>query len=314
MPLNLILLPFSDRLKGTFHPDAFKRDSDGLYYANYKLHGHHATEALGMQQHNLFSAGKGIKEANNFKSWGGGGVLHTVSLGTQNSDCDFEPFQSSGSGAVVLSETGAVIRGHVAGQHQGMVSPASIKFDTSSKHWLPEDAAESMAKYNKTADEVASETFDSYQKVAVDGQQYAMLPKSAAVSQIIDSHGSSRDFYDGMYSKGHHIVDDSLLVPEEHYNELHAPLVDAMRQTESPLVIQVKSSKKPTENIYYTADLVHGAPTVASENSHVVAAEDTARQEAVVAALQRMKLAGKDAEVTMVTGSAGGGAAPEDDA
>lgn len=266
-----------------------------------------------MQKHNLFSAQNGIKGAKNFKSWGGGGVLHAVSLGTQNADGNFEPFQSSGSGALLLSESGAVVRGHVAGQNEGMVSPVDITFDTTSKHWLPVDAAESMAKYNKTADEVSSETFNSFQKVAVDGQQYAMLPKSAAVSQIIESHGSSRDFYDGMYSKGHHIVDDSLLVPENHYNELHQPLVDAMRQTESPLVIQVKSARKPTENIYYTAGLVHGAPTVASENSHVAAAEDTARQEAVMAALQRMKLASKDAEVKMVTPTSGGGTAPDDD-
>lgn len=292
---------------GVFHPDAFKRDANGVYFANYTLHGQHATEALGMKQHNLFSAGKGIKEANNFKSWGGGGVLHTMSLGTKNADGSFEPFQANGSGAVVLSESGAVIRGHVAGQHEGMVSAANVKFDTTSKHWLPEDAAESMAKYNKSADEVASETFDSFQKVAVDGQQYAMLPKSAAVSQIIDAHGSSREFYDGMYSKGHHIVEDSLLVPENHYTELHQPLVDAMRQTESPLVIQVKSARKPTENVFYTADIVHGAPTVVSENSHVAAAEDTARQEAVMAALQRMKLASKGSEVTMVTPTSGGG-------
>ena len=165
-----------------------------MYFANYKLHGHHATEALGMQQHNLFSAGKGLQEAKNVKSWGGGGVLHTLSLGTENANKKFEPFQSNGTGAVVLTENGAVLRGHVAGQHEGMVSPADINFDTSSKHWLPQDAAESMAKYNKTANEVASETFNSFQKVAVDGQQYAMLPKSAAVSEIIGAHGSSRDF------------------------------------------------------------------------------------------------------------------------
>lgn len=300
--------------KGVFHPSQFKKNpKTGVYEAHYTLNGAHTAAAFNMPQSQVFNAKDGITAIHGGKLWGGG-VMTAMSVGTSDTDGSFKPFSAIGGSAAVLAESGHVIRGHFAGNDDGLIHPTDIHLDTSNGPWVDEDAANSLSKYNKTAAEIASETFDTFPKVEVDGNTYGLINPEASVASIIERYKNDRHFYDGVYSKGHHIVDGKMLVSEQHYNELHTPLRETMEKTESPLRIMVRAGQSPTEKVYYQMKLMHGAPkTSSTSGDHVASQVNEEREKAVRTALHKMKMApASAAELKFVEPTAGGGAAVEE--
>ena len=287
----------ADAHAGTFSPSQFKKNAaTGVYEAAYTLNGMHAATALNMPQHHLYCATNGVTGIKNGRVWGGN-AMTALSIGTSNADGDFEPFAATGASAAALTESGHVIRGHFAGNDDGMISPADIQFDTTRGPWLDEEAATSMSKYKKTSAEIAAETFGSHPSVQVDGTQYAMLPPTSSVGTIISTYGKDPKFYGGVYSKGHHMVDGNMLVPRNHYDELHGPLLTASRSTESDMVFKVSAGKQPTAPVMYSMQLQHRPPQHSDTSAALVATNDEERKDAVRAALAKMKLAATGAKV-----------------
>jgi len=280
------------------HPSQFKQDpSTGVYSATYTLEGHHAAAAMNMPQHQVFDSSQGITSIHDGRVWGGD-VMTAMSVGTKDDKKVFTAFPAKKSSAAVLTETGLVVRGHFGGDSEGMIKPSTIHLDTTSGPWLDTDAAQSIAKHNKTAAEVSSETFESHPSVQVDGQTYALIKPDSAVGKIINTYGGDKSFFGGMYSKGHHVVDDQMLVSQEHYNELHKPLTSAMQQTEKPLVFMVRSGKKPTSPVNFSMSMRHGTPQMTEQTSQLVASKaNEEKTEAVRSALSKMRLAGEEARV-----------------
>ena len=66
----------------------------------------------------------------------------------------------------------------------------NVNFEKSA--WMNPEAAERMSQYAKTADElVETEHFGAWPSVTVGKEQFAMVPKTAAVANIIDTHGET---------------------------------------------------------------------------------------------------------------------------
>ena len=250
-----------------------------------------------MNQDQLYDAVHGITGVEDARLWGGG-VTTALTIGTEDDKKDIQKFRSVGRSGAGLTESGHVIRGHIIGDSEGMIKPVSLTFDTSEHPWLDTDAAQSIAKHQKTADEVSRETFESNRSVQVDGQTYALINPDSAVGRIINTYGKEKSFFGGMYANQNHIVDGQMLVSQDHYNDLHQPLVTAMKQTEKPLVFEVKTGLKPTSPVNFSMGLVHGVPRASDDSSQLVASKfNEQRTDAVRQALQKMKLAGGEAQV-----------------
>lgn len=280
------------------HPAQFVQDpKTGIYEAKYTLEGQHAAAALNMSQDQLYDAVHGITGVEDARLWGGG-VTSAMTIGTENDKREMQKFRSVGRSGAGLTESGHVIRGHIIGDSEGMIKPVSLDFDTTEGPWLDTDAAQSLGKHQKTASQVKSEAFQTHQSVQVDGQTYALITPESAVGRIINTYGKDKAFYGGIYANNNHIVDGKMLVSQDHYNELHQPLVKAMEQTEKPLVFSVKTGLKPSTPINFSMGLRHGIPRATEESGQLVASKfNEERTDAVRQALQKMKLAGGEAQV-----------------
>lgn len=251
-----------------------------------------------MPQSQVFCAKNGVTGIEKGRVWGGN-VMTAMSVGTSDETGGFKPFSATGGSAAVFTETGHVIRGHFAGNDDGMVHASDIKLDTSTGPWLDPDAASSVSKYDKSAAEIAGETFDSFPKVEVDGQTFGLIDDDKSVAKIITTYGNDRSFYGGMYGKGHHIVDGKFLVSEDHYNELHGPLVKAVESTEMPIRFMARAGQRPTAPVYYQMNLVHGQPQQsATTGEHVAAQVNEERTKLVQEALAKMNVVSSTANVT----------------
>ena len=121
-----------------------------------------------------------------------------------------------------------------------------------------------MAKYSDIPlENIQDQTFSSYKNIGVGDMEYCLLPKGSHVRNIIETHAKDPRFFDGVYSKGNHIVQDTdhYLVSKSHFDELYKPLVDAKKKTQSGFVIRTTTHKRPTNPVGYQFSLTHGPST-----------------------------------------------------
>lgn len=75
--------------------------------------------------------------------------------------------------------------------------------------WISPEAADRMSQYTKSAAELEeTEHFGAWPQVTVAKEPFAMVPKSAAVANIIDAHGKNRDFFGGVYKGKDHVLEN----------------------------------------------------------------------------------------------------------
>ena len=94
-----------------------------------------------------------------------------------------------------------------AHRHLGMHGAQDIHFEK--KDWITPEAAERMSQYSKSAAELEeTEHFGAWSQVTVGKEPFAMVPKTAAVANIIDTHGKNRDFFGGVYKGKDHVLEN----------------------------------------------------------------------------------------------------------
>lgn len=265
-------------ITGHFDPDDFKMNKDGNYIADYQISNEHLEQLTGLKPEGLFSQGEGIQAIEGARSWGLG--PHALQFGI-NKNGKFVPFKSDGHTAAAIGANGNLLVGHTTGDIQGMTQGKTFDLITDDTH-LPAEAVEAMGRYKDVSGEhVEQQTFDSHKVVNVQGEHYALVPKTNFVGSIIDRNSSNKDFYNGFYSKGSHVGDkDLLLVKKTHYEEIAKPLTDALYTKAGNFQVRVKSGTRPTdEGVGFTFGMRHNkanqAGGVISEVTHVEPELDT---------------------------------------